>query len=41
MITNNINIALVNGNECDVSCLKYKIMLWRQLCTLVDLTLFE
>ena len=27
---NNINIAIVNGNECDVSCLKYKIILWRQ-----------
>ena len=27
MIINNINIAIVNGNECDVSYLKYKIML--------------
>ena len=30
MIRDNINIAIVNGNECDVSCLKYKIMHWRQ-----------
>ena len=29
MIINNISIAIVNGKECDVSCLKYNIMLWR------------
>ena len=29
MKINNINIAIVNGDECDVSCLKYKIMLWK------------
>ena len=29
MIVSNINIAIVNGNECDVSCLKYKIMPWK------------
>ena len=33
---NNINIAIVNGNECGVSCLKYKIILWRQFCIIVD-----
>ena len=41
MIINNINIAIVNGNECDVSCLKDKIILWRQFCNIVDLTSFE
>ena len=43
MIIDNINIVIVNGNECDVSCLKYKIMPWRQVCNigLVDLTSFE
>ena len=41
MIIDIINIAIVNGNECDVSCLKYKIMLWRQFCNIVDLTSFE
>ena len=30
MIIDNINIAIVNRNECDVSCLKYKVMLCRQ-----------
>ena len=37
MIIDNINISIVNGNECDVSCLKYKIM----LCNIVELTSFE
>ena len=41
MIVNNSSIAIVNGNECDVSCLKYKIMLWRQFCNIVDLTSLE
>ena len=41
MIINNINISIVNGNECDVSCLKDKIILWRQFCNIVDLTSFE
>ena len=39
MVINSINIAIVNRNERDVSCLKYKIMLWRQFCNTVDLTL--
>ena len=30
MIMDNINISIANGNECDVSCLKYEIVLWRQ-----------
>ena len=34
MIIDNINIAIVNGNGCDVSCLKYKIMLWRLFCNI-------
>ena len=41
MIIYNINFAIVNGNECGVSCLKYKIMLWRQFCNIMDLTSFE
>ena len=41
MIIDNINISIVNGNECDVPCLKYKIILWRQFCNIVDLTSFE
>ena len=41
MKINNINIAIVNGNECDVSCLKYKILFWKQFCNIVDLTSFE
>ena len=41
MIIDNINIAIVNGNECDFSCLKYKIMFLRQFCNIVDLTSFE
>ena len=40
MIINNINISMDNGNKCDVSCLKYKIKLWRQFCSIVDLTSF-
>ena len=41
MKTNNINIAIVNGNRCDVFCLKYKIMLWKQFCNIMDLISFE
>ena len=41
MIINNITIAIVSGNECDVSCLKIKILLWRQFCKIMDLTSFE
>ena len=41
MIIDKINIAIVNGNECDVFCLKYKRMLWRQFCNIVDLTSFQ
>ena len=41
MIINNINVSIVNDNECDVSCLKYKIMLWGQFCNIVDLTSFQ
>ena len=41
MRLNNIRISIVNGSECDVSCLKYKIKLWRQFCNTVDLTSFE
>ena len=40
MIINNINIVIVNGNEFDVSFLKYKIMPWRQFCNTLDLTSF-
>ena len=39
-IINNINIAIVIGEEFDVSCLKYKIMFLRQFCNTVDLTSF-
>ena len=41
MIINNIRSSIVNGSECHVSCLKYKIKLWRQFCNTVDLTSFE
>ena len=40
-LKDNINIAIANGNECGVSCLKYKIILWRQFCIIVDSTSFE
>ena len=41
MKINNINIEIVNVNEWDLSCLKYKILLWKQFCNIVNLTSFE